>query len=94
MKVDGSNGMNVTKIYNENMGKSVGEKEKTGKKYDTIEISKEGLEVARLVAIAKELPDVRVPLVNEIKSRIQDGTYKVTSEQLAFKMMEAMKGEV
>ena len=93
MKVTGNNGVNITKLYNESKLKAAADKEKLSKKYDTIEISKAGQEAAKFVSMAKEMPDIRMQKVNDIKSNIKNGTYKVFPEELALKIMKTIKGE-
>jgi negative regulator of flagellin synthesis FlgM len=93
MKVTGNNGINIAKIYSDNKLKASREKEKVNKKYDSIEISKEGMGIAKYVSIAKTIPDVRAEKVDDIKSRIQSGDYKVSSEELASKIIEAADKE-
>lgn len=93
MKVTGNNGVNITKLYNESMSKAVSDKEKLSKKYDTIEISRAGQEAAKFVSMAKEMPDIRTQKVNDIKSSIQNGIYKVSQEELALKILKTIKGE-
>jgi len=93
MKVTGENKMNVTKIYNDNKPKAVPKKEVAEKKYDKIEISREGMEIAKYVSMAKNAPDIRIQKVNEIKSKLQNGTYKISSEAIAEKILEAIKEE-
>jgi flagellar biosynthesis anti-sigma factor FlgM len=91
MKVSGNNGVNILKIYNENKPKSTAGSEGPGKKYDTVEISGEGLKVAKYAVIAKSIPDVRMEKVKEVKTAITNGTYKVSAGDLASKIMEAIK---
>lgn len=83
MKITGNNGLNVSRIYNENKLKAAGSKQNVSKSCDTVEISKEGMEIAKFVAIARDIPDVRDDKVESIKGRIKDGTYSVSSDNLA-----------
>lgn len=92
MKVT-TNGMNVTKIYNENKAAAVHEKEKADKKYDVVEISKEGQEIAKYLSIVREISDTRISRIDEIKDKIQSGKYSVSSEDLAKKILQTIKGE-
>lgn len=93
MKVTCNNGVNVTRIYNENKSLSIRDKEKVNRKYDTLEISREGQEIARFVTIAKNMADVRVQKIEDIKNRIQSGKYNVSTEELASKIIQTIKGE-
>ena len=51
------------------------------------EISPIGKDLALVRKILKEIPDVREEKVNEIKEQIKNGTYNVTAEDLANKML-------
>lgn len=93
MKVSGNSPMNIGKIYSENMAKTSSRNEKAGKKYDSIEISKEGQEISRYVNMAKEVSDVRMQKVNDIKDRIQKGLYRVSSEDLAAEILKTINEE-
>lgn len=88
-----NNRINVTKIYNDNKPAAVHEKEKQNSRYDTLEISKEGQEIAKYAAMAKGSPDIRADKVQEIKNRIQSGKYNVSSEDIASKIVQTIKGE-
>jgi len=90
MKVQNNNRIDIAKIYNDNKPKASNNKNKISKTCDTIEISKESMEIAKYVNISKEIYDVRTQKVNDIKNRIQNGTYKVSSEDLAFKILETI----
>jgi negative regulator of flagellin synthesis FlgM len=83
MKVTNSNNVNVARIYSENKLKAAGQSGKASKSYDTVEISREGMEIAKFVSMASNMPDEGLDRVEEIKARLQRGTYKVSSEKLA-----------
>lgn len=93
MKVQNNNRIDISKIYNDNKPKASSDMQKMKKAYDSVEISKEGMEIARYVNMSREMSDVRIQKVNEIKSKIQHGVYKVSSEDLAAKIFEAIKEE-
>lgn len=93
MKVSGNNPINIGKIYSENMAKSHVNSGKAAKKCDAIEISKHGQEISKYVNMAKEISNVRIQKVNDIKNKIQNGTYRVSSEELAAKIIESVEGE-
>lgn len=54
---------------------------------DRVEISAEAAAVQRLVAMARQLPDVRADRVAEIRERIASGTYQVDPEQVAERLL-------
>ncbi len=93
MKIVGNIGVDVAKIYNKNKNLTVHDKEKVDKEYDTLEISKEGREIARYVKMAKDLPEIRTQKVEDIKRKVQSGKYHVSPEDLAKKILESIKGE-
>jgi negative regulator of flagellin synthesis FlgM len=55
---------------------------------DTVEISDRSRELARARQAVEEAPDVRADKVAEIKKRIEDGTYSVSPQLLAQKLLE------
>ncbi|MDA8088966.1 MAG: flagellar biosynthesis anti-sigma factor FlgM [Nitrospiraceae bacterium] len=55
---------------------------------DSIIISKQGKEAAKLIEAAGKLPDVRTDKVNTIREAIGSGTYKVDSAQVAQKIIK------
>jgi len=58
-------------------------------KKDTCEISEEAKKLYELAKKAvDEVPDIREDKVNDIKKRIEDGTYDVTAEDLANKLIK------
>lgn len=62
-----------------------------GKKEDKIEISSVGREISKWIETAKSI-EVTSNKVEEIKNRIDSGTYKVSAEDLAKSILDAMKG--
>ncbi|KPU44659.1 anti-sigma-28 factor FlgM [Oxobacter pfennigii] len=90
MKITSNNRIEALKAYNSNKIKS-GMEKSAGKRSDSIEISLAGHEIAKYISAAREIPDVRLEKVNEIKAKIQKGTYNVSAEDLALKMLNAMK---
>jgi negative regulator of flagellin synthesis FlgM len=54
---------------------------------DSLEISDRSRELARARQAVDAAPDVRADRVAEIKKRIEDGTYSVSPEALARKLM-------
>lgn len=55
---------------------------------DTVEISDRSRELARARQAVDAAPDVRADRVAEIRKRIEDGTYSVSPELLAQKLLE------
>lgn len=82
MKINGQGPVNPFKIYHQQQQlKQKGRK--TPDKGDTLELSPKARQVRELVRQGAELPDVRVELVREIKSRLDNQVYHVSPQQLA-----------
>ncbi|MBQ5558375.1 MAG: flagellar biosynthesis anti-sigma factor FlgM [Lachnospiraceae bacterium] len=54
---------------------------------DKVEISQYGKDIATAKKAVAEAPDMRMDRVNAIKEQIQNGTYSVSDEQLADKIL-------
>lgn len=50
-------------------------------------------EVARVVKMVNEMPDVREDIVMELKERIEKGEYTVTGEEIAEMMIRRMRAD-
>lgn len=93
MKVT-NNGVSAVKLYKDNKPSATNGNNRTGvSRYDTLEISKEGQELAKYAQIANNIKDVRINKVDEIKNKIQSGKYKVSSEEIANEILQTIKGE-
>lgn len=91
MRINNSiNVQNVIKGYNKNIGK-VKKTEKTEMKRDQIEISQSSKDFQVAMDAFKKLPDVRQDKVDDIKSEIEKGTYKPSTEDIIKKMMSNAK---
>jgi len=69
---------NINNISEPKKTKSVSARNETKKTDDSIHISTEGkraAENARQIQIIKEVPDIRIDRVSEIKAKIADGSY-------------------
>jgi negative regulator of flagellin synthesis FlgM len=55
---------------------------------DTVEISNRSRDLARARQAVDAAPDVRADRVAEIRKRIEDGTYSVSPELLAHKLLD------
>ncbi|MEJ5377193.1 MAG: flagellar biosynthesis anti-sigma factor FlgM [bacterium] len=62
-------------------GQTVGEK---------VEISPQAREIQKLKEILEQMPEVRLERVEELKSMIQEGKYKVDLEKLSDRILEAL----
>lgn len=84
MRIDAVN--RVSQLYQANSTKKVAKQTKT-EKYDSVQISQIGMDYQVAKAAVAAAPDVRTDLVNDIKTRMQNGTYDVSMEMLADKLM-------
>lgn len=78
----------VNNIYQTN---SVAKMEKTKKTstYDQVEISRAGQDYQIARKAVNNAPDIREDKVNDIKNRIASGTYNVSLEEVADKMVDS-----
>ena len=84
MRIDAIN--RVSQLYQANSTKKVA-KANDIQKYDSVQISQMGKDYQVAKAAVAATPDVRTDLVADIKSRIQNGTYNVSMEMLADKLL-------
>ncbi len=76
----------VSQLYQANSTKKVAKQTKT-EKYDSVQISQMGKDYQTAKLAVAATPDVRTDLVNDIKSKLQNGTYDVSMEMLADKLL-------
>ena len=84
MRIDAIN--RVSQLYQANSTKKVAKANNT-QKYDSVQISQMGKDYQVAKAAVAATPDVRTDLVNDIKSRLENGTYDVSMEMLADKLL-------
>lgn len=84
MRIDAIN--RVSRLYQANSTKKVAKTNNT-EKYDSVQISQLGKDYQVAKAAVAAAPDVRTDMVNDIKSRMQNGTYDVSMEMLADKLL-------
>ena len=84
MRIDAIN--RVSQLYQANSTKKVA-KAKSTEKFDSVQISQMGKDYQVAKAAVAATPDVRTDLVNDIKTRMQNGTYDVSMEMLADKLL-------
>ena len=84
MRIDAIN--RVSQLYHANSTKRVA-KAGSVEKFDSVQISQMGKDYQVAKAAVAATPDVRTDLVNDIKQRMQDGTYDVSMEMLADKLL-------
>lgn len=89
MRIDAYN--QIGQIYKTNNKGKVQTANKT-KKSDQLEISSVGRDLQIAKQAVKESPDVREDKVKELKAKIDNGTYEVSREAFADKLMEKFYG--
>jgi len=85
MKIKGTEGQNIAKIYGQKPAHIEDNlpKDAAGRDKDSIIISSKVKEVRELVKEALKIDDVRMDRVETVKQKIDAGEYKVSSEELA-----------
>lgn len=61
--------------------------------YDVLEMSESAVQLQRIQNIVKDLPDVRLDKVSELKQSIQNGTYEVNAHNIADKLIALQSEE-
>jgi negative regulator of flagellin synthesis FlgM len=86
MRIDAFN--KVSQLYKANSVKSTA-KTNSSSFSDKLEISQLGKDYQVAKQIVAQTPDVREDKVNEIKQRLDAGTYDVSNEEVADKLVKA-----
>ena len=91
MRIDAYNAVN--QVYQTN---TQAKKVETSKKVssDKVEISQTGKDIAVAKKAIAEAPDVREDRVETIKKQIAEGTYSVSLEDVADKMVDSFLGGI
>ena len=84
MRIDGM--QKVAQLYSSNTVKKA-EKKKVESTKDNIQISQAGRDYQIAKKAVAEAPDVRADLVADIKSRLEAGTYEVSADAFAEKII-------
>lgn len=90
-KVNFGNVNNVYKINKQDTKQETSQQSVSNNTKDTVEISDLGKYLNK-VNTSKE--EINMDKVNDIKRRIENGTYKVDSKDLAKKIIQHMKGDI
>lgn len=85
MRIDAMN--KVSQVYKSNSTQSIA-KAKDRSFGDTLEISQMGKDYQIAKQAVAKAADIREDKVNDIKQRIEAGTYNISSEDLADKLLE------
>ena len=87
MKIDAYSAINPVQAANKVAKTTVASKPVAT---DKVEISQAGRDFQIAKKAVSEAPDVRQDKIDSIKARLADGTYEVSDEALADKMLAAM----
>lgn len=87
------NNPNVNKamqIYNNKATEKVNNTKDVKAPKDELQLSNKAREYQIAMKAFKELPEVREDLVNDLKNQIKQGSYNVTGEEIADKIIESV----
>lgn len=79
---------NVFQIYNKNQGVNKVKTDKLPKDGDLIKISDDAINYQHALQKLKDVEEIRTEKVEAIKAQIQAGTYEISGEKIAEKMLE------
>ena len=97
MEIDKSHGMQVDAYVNQVQDKkkvdqAADQAKESATKTDTVVISEAAKRIQETRAKLDEVPDVREDKVAELRSQIQDGTFKADAEKTADKLLKEHLG--
>lgn len=87
------NNPNINKamqVYNKKTMDKVGSSKGIEGPKDELALSNKAKEYQIAMNAFKKLPEVREDLVNDLRNQIQQGTYQVTGEEVAKKIVESV----
>lgn len=84
MKINGIH--NIYEAYQSQMNSSVEKAKKVSEK-DQVSLSNNAKDFSSVYKMLSEVPDVRTQKVEQIKQAMNSGTYNVSSEQVAEKIL-------
>ncbi|AZT90595.1 flagellar biosynthesis anti-sigma factor FlgM [Caldicellulosiruptor changbaiensis] len=83
--------MRILQIYSSSIRVNKVEKKQDVKSADKLEISSEARDFQAILNAIKSTPDIREEKVNEIKSKIESGTYNVSAKDVVEKLIREYK---
>ncbi|WAM33062.1 flagellar biosynthesis anti-sigma factor FlgM [Caldicellulosiruptor morganii] len=83
--------MRIFQIYSSGTKVNRVEKKQDVKNADKLEISSEARDFQTILNAIKSTPDIREEKVNEIKSKIESGTYSVSAKDVVEKLIREYK---
>jgi len=93
MRIDAYNAVN--QIYQTaTQTQKINKEEKKVAKDDKFEISQTGKDLAVAKKAISDVPDIREEKVETIKKQMKEGTYRVSTEDVAEKILSSMTGSI
>ncbi|MDN5321679.1 MAG: negative regulator of flagellin synthesis FlgM [Clostridia bacterium] len=80
----------ILKAYNQKKVQSKSKVYNVQGKKDEMQVSNEAQVMSKILQRAKNAPEIREQKVNEIKNAIKQGTYNVTADDVAEKMLNGI----
>jgi len=81
---------NVFQVYNKTAGVKKVNTEKTTKETDQVKISEKAIEFQFSLQKIKDVEEIRLGKVEDIRSRIKAGTYEIDGDKIAEKILESI----
>lgn len=81
--------LDIQKVSNQN-AKAAPEQAARTAPSDKVDISAKGKEVAELMAVVNQLPEIRADKVNEVKKAIESGNYHIDPMKIAGKILSEL----
>ncbi|NLK00044.1 MAG: flagellar biosynthesis anti-sigma factor FlgM [Clostridia bacterium] len=92
MKINGIDTKHIARIYGQSHPKRKEEdRARETSRQDTMDISPRAREIQRLVEKAEKIDVTRLDKVEELRDSIKSGKYRISSEELADKLIQYMK---
>lgn len=79
---------NINNAYKASRANKISKMSKANKEKDSLAISDLAKDLQIAKKAVKHAPDIRMDKVNDIKKRLQSGTYNVSAKEVADKMVE------
>lgn len=80
----------VLKAYNQKKTQATAKIHNVEGKKDEMQVSNEAQLMSKILQTAKNAPEIREEKVNQLKSAIKQGTYNVSTEDVAQKMLNGI----
>jgi len=80
----------ILKAYNQKKTQPTSKTHGVEGKRDEMQVSNEAQVMSKILQTAKNAPEIREEKVNQLKNAIKQGTYNVSTEDLAEKMLNGI----